>query len=261
MLNYSAKTRRPNYANLSSAIRYNSRYIWQSGNAQLQPELTHNVSATAVWKFITLMVNYMRTNDPIMTWSSPYNDEGVVLVKPRNIDTPFRMMVVYGMMNHTIGIWTMNYTLGLQKQWLTINAPDPRETSGIRVTKFNDKPIGVAQMLNTFRFKDGWQLELGGLMQTKGYSQNLYMKNVYLNLTAAVQKTLLKDNALVLRLEGQDLARQAHMNVDSDFGSHTIRQTNMMDTQKVKFSIRYTFNTAQSKYRGTGAGAEEKARM
>lgn len=27
MLNYSAKTRRPNYANLSSAIRYNSRYI------------------------------------------------------------------------------------------------------------------------------------------------------------------------------------------------------------------------------------------
>jgi len=261
MLNYSAKTRRPNYANLSSAIRYNSRYIWQSGNAQLQPELTHNVSATAVWKIITLMVNYMRTNDPIMTWSSPYNDEGVVLVKPRNIDTPFRMMVVYGMMNHTIGIWTMNYTLGLQKQWLTINAPDPRETSGIRITKFNDKPIGVAQMLNTFRFKDGWQLELGGLMQTKGYSQNLYMKNVYLNLTAAVQKTLLKDNALVLRLEGQDLARQAHMNVDSDFGSHTIRQTNMMDTQKVKFSIRYTFNTAQSKYRGTGAGAEEKARM
>ena len=33
MLNYSAKTRRPNYANLSSAVRYNSRYIWQSGNA------------------------------------------------------------------------------------------------------------------------------------------------------------------------------------------------------------------------------------
>lgn len=261
MLNYSAKTRRPNYANLSSAIRYNSRYIWQSGNAQLQPELTHNVSATAVWKFITLMVNYMRTNDPIMTWSSPYNDEGVVLVKPRNIDTPFRMMVVYGMMNHTIGIWTMNYTLGLQKQWLTINAPDPREASGIRVTKFNDKPIGIAQMLNTFRFNGGWQLELSGLMQTKGYSQNIYMKSVYFDLTAAVQKTLLKDNSLVLRLEGRDLARKAHMNVDTDFGSHTIRQTNLMDTQKVKFSIRYTFNTAQSKYRGTGAGAEEKARM
>ena len=129
MLNYSARTRRPNYAQLSSAISYDNRYLLQSGNAQLQPELIHNVSATAVWKFLTFMVNYSRTNDPIMTWSSPYNDEGVILVKPRNIDSPFRMLVAYGMLNHTIGVWTMSYTLGIQKQWLTINAPDPRMAS------------------------------------------------------------------------------------------------------------------------------------
>ena len=63
MLNYSARTRRPNYAQLSSAISYDNRYLLQSGNAQLQPELIHNVSATAVWKFLTFMVNYSRTND------------------------------------------------------------------------------------------------------------------------------------------------------------------------------------------------------
>ena len=34
-----------------------------------------------------------------------------------------------------------------------------------------------------------------------------------------------------------------------------------MDTQKVKLSVRYNFNTAQSKYWGTGAGADSKARM
>jgi hypothetical protein len=38
-------------------------------------------------------------------------------------------------------------------------------------------------------------------------------------------------------------------------------QTNRMDTQKVKLSVRYNFNTAQSKYRGTGAGADSKGRM
>ena len=53
----------------------------------------------------------------------------------------------------------------------------------------------------------------------------------------------------------------AHNNVDTDFGSHTIKQTNVMDTQKVKFSIRYNFNAAQSKYRGTGASDDSKARM
>ena len=53
----------------------------------------------------------------------------------------------------------------------------------------------------------------------------------------------------------------SHYNVDSDFGSHTISQTNRMDTQRVKLSIRYNFNTAQSKYRGTSAGSDSKNRM
>ena len=261
MLNYSAKTRRPNYANLSGAIRYNSRYIWQSGNAQLQPELSHNFSVTAVWKFVTFMVNYSRTNDAIMTWSSPYSDEGVVLVKPRNIETPFRQMTAFVNLTPTVGIWTMNYTLGAIPQWLTIHAPDPRETSGFRVTKFNGKPIFFGQLLNTFTVKGGWQFELGGLLQTRGYTQNMYMRNVYFDLTAAIQKTLLKDGSLVLRLEGSDLTGTAHYDVNSDFGSHTIGQTNLMDTQRVKLSLRYPFNASQSKYRGTGAGADEKARM
>ena len=261
MLNYSAKTRRPNYSHLSGAIRYNSRYMWQSGNAQLQPELSHNISATAVWKWITLMVNYTRTDDAIMTWSSPYNEDGVVLVKPRNIDTPFRRLAAYLVFTPTIGPWTLNYTVGAEPQWLTINAPDPREPSGIRETRFNDKPAFVAQLLNTVTLDGGWQFELGGLFQTPGYTENLYLKNLYFDLTAAVQKKLLKDGSLVLRLEGRDLAGMACVNVYTDFGSHTIMQDNIMDSQRIKFSLRYNFNTAQSKYRGTGAGSDQKSRM
>ena len=155
----------------------------------------------------------------------------------------------------------MNYTVGLQPQWLTINAPDPREPSGIRVTTFNGKPIYIAQLLNTLTVKGGWQFELGGMVQSTGYTQNLYLKNAYVDITAAIQKTLLADGSLVLRIEGADLAGLAHYDVDSDFGSHTMMQTNLMDTQKVKLSVRYNFNAAQSKYRGTGAGADSKARM
>ena len=261
MLNYSAKTQRPNYANLSSAIRYNSRYIWQSGNAQLQPELSHNIGLTAVWKFITFSVNYTRTNHAMMVWSSPYGTDGVVLVQPRNIDTPYRSMAAYVNFMPTIGPWTMNYTIGIQPQWLTINAADPREPSGFRETRFNGRPIGFAQLNNTFTVKNNWQFELGAHVMTKGYTQNLRMTNLYCDINAAVQKKLLKDGALVLRLEGKDLAGLAHYNVDSDFGSHTITQTNTMDMQKVKLSVSYNFNTAQSKYRGTGAGQDNKSRM
>jgi len=261
MLNYSAKTRRPSYEHLSGAIRYNSRYIWQSGNAKLQPEISHNIGLTAVYQWVSLMVNYARTNDPIMLWSAPFNEEGVVLVQPRNIPEPYRNLQAIVNLTPTVGCWTLNYTLGVMPQWLKIQVEDPRESTGVRTASFNGKPLFFAQLLNTFSVKGGWQFELGGLVQSKGYTQNLYVKNVYFDLTAAIQKSLLKDGSLVLRLEGADLTGLAHYDVDSDFGSHTIMQTNRFDTQRVKFSIRYNFNTAQSKYRGTGAGADNKARM
>ena len=261
MLNYNAKTSRPHYGNLSSAIRYNSRYIWQSGNSQLQPELSHNIGLSAVWKFITFMANYTRTDDAIVTWSAPYGADGVVLVRPRNIETPFRMMSAYVSLTPTVGPWNMNYTLGILPQWFTINAPDPREASGIRITTFNGKPIFFAQLFNTFTVKGGWQFELGSVFMSPGYSRNLYMTNWFVDLTVAVQKTLLRDGSLVVRLEGADLTRNAFFSPYSDFGSHTIMQTNLLDMQKVKLSVRYNFNTAQSKYRGTGAGADSKARM
>ena len=261
MLNYSVKTNRPNYALLSSAIRYNSRYIWQSGNAELQPSIMNNVSLAAVYKWATFMVNYTRMDHAMMTWSAPYNDEGVVLVKPRNIEEPFRTMAAYVNLTPTIGPWTLNYTVGVQPQWLSITVDDPRVAGGKRVTSFNGKPIFFAQLFNTFTFKGGWQLELNGVVNSKGYMQNLYLKNPYVDISAAVQKTLLKDGSLVLRLEASDLAGLAHYDVDTDFGNHTIKQTNKMDTQRIKFSIRYSFNSAQSKYRGTGAGADERARM
>ena len=261
MLNYSAKTQRPNYSNLSSAIRYNSRYTWQSGNAKLQPELTHDISLTAVWNFLTFVLDYNRTDNAIMTWSSPYGDEGVVLVQPRNLDVPYRRMSALVILTPTIGPWTMNYTLGVQPQWLSINVADPREPSGIRTTQFNGKPIFVAQLQNTFTVKGGWQFELGSTIQSTGYSGNLYMKDVYCDLTAAVQKTLLRDGSLVLRLEGADLLGLGQYNVDTDFGNHTITQTNRFDTQRIKFSLRFNFNTAQSKYKGTGAGNDTRDRM
>ena len=129
------------------------------------------------------------------------------------------------------------------------------------MTTFNDKPVFFAQLFNTLSVDDGWQFELGCVLMSPGYSRNLYMTNWFVDLRAAVQKTLLRDGSLVLRLEGEDLTRNAYFNANSDFGSHTIMQTNLMDTQCINLSVRYNFNTAQSKYRGTGAGSDNRSRM
>ena len=265
MLSYSAKTQRPKYSQLTSAIRYNSRYIFQGGNAGLQPQISHNIGLTAVWNYVTLMLNYTRTNDAIMTWSAPYVKEGlydgIVLVRPENIDTPYRNLTALVNLTPTIGPWTLNYTLGTMPQWLTMTMKDPREASGERTVSFNGKPIFFAELLNTLTLNGGWQLELGGTVQSKGYGENVYLNNTYCDLTAAVQKVLLKDGSLILRLEGEDLLGLAHNDIVTDFGSHYINQVNQFDHQRIKFSVRYSFNRVQSKYRGTGAGADNKGRM
>ena len=250
MLSYSAKTTRPSFSALSNAMRYNNRYTLQGGNAALQPMSIQSLSATGLWKFLTLAVSYDRSNDPIIQWAKKYNDEGVILIQPYNEKNPLRALSAFLVATPTIGPWTMNYTAGVQKTWLTVGD-----------ISFNDKPSWIAQLNNTFTFKKGWQLELGGEYHRPGYAQNIRITNHYMDLTAAIQKTLLKDGSLVLRLEGRDLAYKGYNVLFTDLGHYKLSQNVLMDTQRIVFSIRYRFNTAASKYKGTGAGKDAKSRM
>ena len=250
ILSYSAKTNRPSFSALSNAIRYNNRYTLQSGNAALQPMSIQSLSATGLWKFFTLSLSYDRANDPIIMWANKYNDEGVILLKPYNEENPLRVMSAFLVATPTIGPWTLNYTAGVQKSWLTVGD-----------LTFNDKPIWIANLNNTFTFNKGWQVELGGEYHSPGYSQNIMVTNHYLDLSAAIQKTLLKDGSLVIRLEGRDLANMACNNVFTDLGHYKISQSVHMDTQRIVLSVRYRFNTAASKYKGTGAGQDARNRM
>lgn len=253
-LSYAAKTTRPDFSQLSSAIRYHSRFILQSGNAQLQPQISNDFGLTANWKWITAVMQYTKVTDPISQWSSPYNDEGVTIVRSVNLDKPFRQGAFYLNASPTIGNWSLNYTAGVQPQWLKLQANG-------RDLDFSDKPMWIAQIFNTYRTKEhGWQFEFGGEYHSKGYSMNSLMTNTYLDLSAAVQKSFL-DNSLVIRLSGSDLAGLGRYNIKADCGGHVIQQTNILDTMRLKLSIRYSFNTAASKYKGTGAGQDAMNRM
>ena len=260
MLSYSARTNRPNYSSLSNAIRYNNRYTLQSGNAALQPQTTHSLSSTTVWNIFTFVLNYDRTNNPIVTWANIYDDEGAILLKPHNLDKPYRQLSAYLVATPTIGIWNLNFVGGIQQGWLNIDVKDD-DNKIVRSLSYNDKPLFFVQLNNTFTLPKGWQFELGAEYHSPGYSQNMYLANHYLDVNAAIQKTLLRDGSLVLRITGSDLAGLATYDIDGNTGNYHILQKNQFDTQRVGVSLRYRFNSTNSKYKGTGAGADTKARM
>ena len=250
ILSYSARTSRPGFSLLSSSIRYNNRYTLQGGNAALQPQAIQSLSATGLWKFLTLSVSYDRVKDPMITWANLYNDEGVILLKPINVENPLRSLSAFLVATPTVGPWNLSATTGFQKTWLQVGD-----------IVFNDAPMWIARLNNTFTFKKGWQLELGSEYHSPGTMQNIRLTNHFLDLTAAVQKTLLKDGSLVIRLEGRDLTYMGHNNVFTDLGHYRITQSVLMDSQRIVLSLRYRFNTADNKYKGTGAGKDARNRM
>ncbi len=257
MASYSARTARPGFSMLSSAIQYDNRYTLQSGNAALLPQTIKALNLTGIWNFLTLVANYDRTDNPIITWVDLFNEDGVMLLKPRNLDTPHRQFSAFLVAQPTIGVWSPSYTVGVQQSWLDVNVDDH---VGKRTLSFNDKPIWIAQLNNTFRFKGGWQFELGGEWHSPGYTQNMMLTNHYLDISAAIQKSLLND-ALVIRLSGMDLAGLGYNHVYTDLTHYRLNQSVKMDFQRVTLSIRYRFNTTESKYKGTGAGKDVKDRM
>ncbi|MBO4917016.1 MAG: outer membrane beta-barrel protein, partial [Bacteroidales bacterium] len=241
-------------------IRYNNRYTLQGGNAKLQPQILQEFSLTSLWKFFTFVMNYNRIDNPIITWAAPYNSEGVIMLQPFNLGVPVRGLSAFLTATPTVGVWTMGYTVGVQQSWLNVDVAELGAPSS-KVLSFNDKPIWIAQLLNTFSLKKGWQLEFGGEYHSPGYTQNILITNHFFDLSAAVQKTVLRDGSLVFRLEGKDLAGLGYNNIFTDRGSYRITQSVIMDTQRVVFSVRYRFNSADSKYKGTGAGNDARSRM
>ncbi|MBQ5415587.1 MAG: TonB-dependent receptor family protein, partial [Bacteroidales bacterium] len=260
-LSYSAKTSRPDFESLNETFRYNNRYLLQSGNAKLQPQILQNLSLSAMIGVFAFQADYARVNSAILRWCEPYDNQGVILSHYVNLDKPMYAYSAYVVATPTIGVWNINYAVGLQGERLTLDLKDPTQPSGQRTLSCNGKPIWIAQLQNTFSLNKGWQIELGGICRSKGYSDVYYIYNSYVSLNAAVQKTLLKDGSLVIRLAGADLLGQEANNAFGDFGSYKIWQTNIRDTQKITLSVRYRFNSAQSKYKGTGAGSDAKARM
>lgn len=258
---YSTKTSRPDFESLNETFRYNNRYLLQSGNSKLQPQILQNLSLSAMLGVFAFQADYARVNSAILRLCEPYGDQGVILSHYINMDKPMYAYSAYVVATPTIGIWNINYTVGLQGQRLSIDLKDPTQPSGQRTLSYNGKPILFAQLQNTLSLGKGWQIELGGMCRSKGYSELYYVYNSYVSLSAAVQKTLLKDGSLVIRLAGADLLGKEANDVFGDFGSYKIWQTNIRDTQKITLSVRYKFNSANSKYKGTGAGQDARSRM
>lgn len=259
-LSYTGKTVRPRYETMSKEISYDNKFTYQTGDPLMRNELQRTLSLLAQWKWMTFNGNYERVDNKIFQKGYPYNDEGVAMIQYTNAIDPLRGLDFYITASPTIGVWYPRYTVGIQKQFFETDVIDPRVTSGIRHLSLG-KPMFLLQTYNTFRLKHNWTIDLD-YQFISPFNQLIYqLESPIHGMNISVGKTFLKNDALSVRLSWSDLFNTRSESNYTDYGNCYFRQTNDYYSSAITLRISYRFNSAQNKYKGTGAGESVKNRM
>lgn len=257
-LAYSAKTSRPNYFALNDAVTYISRYTLQAGNSKLKNETLHEVSYNASWKWLTFTAEYEHCKDAIIQWDY-VTDGKVALVKHENLGTRINTWSAYLGLTPRAGVWSLNATLGVQKQFLSLTLDDIHAEGGKRTLTHN-KPIWTVNAFNTWSLKNDWSFNLNVMFESKGHQQNIYNSYNVCRVGAVIQKSFMS-KSLTVRAAVLDLLQRYRYNEFCDVGYHQIQQNNQYSRHKLNLALFYRFNNTRSKYKGSGAGVEAQRRM
>lgn len=252
-LSYAVKTQRPSYVQLRNSVTYIDRYSLDRGNPTLQPQTTHDLSLTGAWKFLTLSSSYKVKEGAFVQWGEAQSDNpDAMMLTFYNYGKAIPELTAFVSASPQIGCWMPSLTLGAVKQWLDM------EYRGETISM--NKPICVAYFTNIIQLPRQFLVNASFNYQGKGHTLVYETLSHSYAFDLSVQKSFMKD-ALTLELEGTDLFNSRRDNVMLRSGDYSIVQYNRYDTREVVLTLRYKFNSANNKYKGTGAGESAKSRM
>lgn len=251
-LSYTAKTMRPTYRQLSNSVVYASRFTAETGNSKLRPATLHDLTLAASWKFLQASISYQQRINPILYWTRPVEgNPGAAMLYFENFGRiPFLNFMIAA--SPTIGIWSPRISLGMNKQWLTM------ETK-VGTLHLNN-PIWTLGLSNSLKLPANLLLNVDYSLRGKGNRETYYLGRTGHLLGASLRRSFLKD-ALDVTLGMSDiLYKNRPLNtVYSPYMRMTM--DNSFDSREVYLTVRYNFNTGKNKYKGTGAGTETMRRL
>ncbi len=252
LLSYAMKIRRPTYFELSNMTYYSNRFTWQSGNPYLKPTIINNVSLDATWKFLSLNVSYSHLSDVVAQLGHQVEGhEATTLIYQDNIDKKDILSASLTAAPQ-LGLWHPQLTLSVMKEWMKIPMP---------IGYYSPKsPVLSAQWSNTFKFSPSWTGSLSLDWQGKGDSENISVRSHQFDLYISLTKTFF-DDRLSVKVAGHDLFHRNGQDVLVHFGELTLWQHRTNETRYAEVTVRYHFNWTRNKYKGTGAGNQEKNRL
>ena len=251
-LSYSAKTSRPSYNQLGTNVEYMNRFTRQSGNPTLKPETLHNITLVSSWNWLTFVANYTQTHNKIMYWNEQEStDENITNLRYRNFKR-FPALTLSLTAAPTIGVWSPQLTLFCQKQWFNI------ERLGSKLDL--SKPVWGMQWDNSFEFRHDWTAEANLKLTSKGMTENAKLTRNNCAFDFSIRKAFLNDR-LSVTVGVNDLFNRSTNQLLLYTNNLSMDMKQELDSRDFYVTLRYKFNTARSKYKGTGAGQSERKRF
>ena len=256
-LSYRRDIERPPYANLTSSTVYINRYTYQSGNPYLLPTYTHSLVLNTAYKWMNLTLNYGRIKDAITMSTEPYPgsaDPLISLVRPINSQKDYDRLTVIASARPTIGCWHPTWAVVAMFQ----NYKSPTATGEMKTL---NQPWFNGSWRNIIELPRDLRLTADLEWATKGEYNNFHITKSRIVGSLGVQKDfhLRRFGSLTADLRCIDLFNTNK----TDAILYGYRELTVHNPARRTFMLDLTwkFNEARSKYRGSGAGEKQKARM
>ena len=256
-LSYRRDIQRPNYGNLTSSTIYINRYTYQSGNPYLKPTYTHSLVLNTAYKWMNLTLNYGRIKDCETMSTEPYpgaDDPLISLVRPINSDEDYNQLSINFVARPVIGCWHPQWSAFVVFQ----NYKTPCADGSIRTL---NHPFLNLVWQNDIELPRGFRLNASVVWASRGDYNNFRLTRTRFNTSLGVQRdfSLGRMGTLTADLRCHDIFNTNKTGaviygVREIYTANPARRTFMLD-------LTWKFNTARSKYRGSGAGEKQKARM
>ena len=249
---YSTNINRPTYRQLSSNILYGSRYTYQTGNPLLRPEYTHDITLQGVWRFVQFQASYSDTRNAIINWATQLEAQPAVSVMSYKNLQSVKQMRLAMVLSRTLGFWTPQLTLAMNKQFLHL------DTQAGRVSM--KKPIWVAMLTNSFKLSPTMTMFLSANYQSKGDYRNVHLTRHVWSVNFDATKSFCKDRFNV-QLKVNDIfnTKKDGNRIYSD--RMTMNLLNTYDSRAVSLTLRYQLHQKDYKKHSHSSVDKELRRL
>lgn len=248
-LSYTAKTKRPLYSQWSSAVQYDDRFTYETGNPYLTSEMIHDISLAGVWKWMFFSIGWQYDKDAIISVIKPYESGSPVnLMSYDNFSHISKYNVVLSL-SPKIKRWSPRLRLNLLGQVFDIPT-----MNGVRNM---NTPILFWNFYNTINLGKGFNLTADLMGRTQGDMDVVTLKPSW-QLNIGMTKNL---NNWFFQLQATDVFKTARNSMITYGEQMTLNKWNYSDTQAIRLIVRYSFNATMNKYKGKSAGLLERNRL